>query len=301
MLQCLRRFSAVHSRIRKFPYGILRTGKEECHTPGDSRMDSCIYSLFGREFAAGLLKADTSDGGVTVEGYVSKPVSARGNRSYQFFFVNGRYVKSKTLQAALEQAFKNTMFTGRFPACVLYITLNPCDVDVNVHPTKTEVKFVKERQVFDGVYYGVLSALENDVESPEINLTDGTKKLFVESVRADNSERATHDGRKSVHFGFRDSQTDKISRTEFAGRFISRAPSMPEKSLYAAVHNDTIIPYKSETDDIEAAIECDDQTSMEISDMPKKKTYRIVGEALSTYIMAEQGDSLWLIDKHAAP
>ncbi len=161
----------------------LKDGKEECHTPGDGRMDSCIYSLFGREYAKGLQKAASADGHVAVSGYISSPASARGNRSHQFFFVNGRFVKSKTLQAALEQAYRNTLFTGRFPTCVLYIDVSPADVDVNVHPTKTEVKFVSDRQVFSGVYYAVLSALEGDVPTPEITLTEAQKKTLADRVR----------------------------------------------------------------------------------------------------------------------
>ena len=150
----------------------VKDGKEEAHTPGDGRTDSCIYSLLGREFMQGLVEARADDGEVVVTGYVSSPGSARGNRSSQYFFVNGRYVKSKTLQAALEQAYRNSLFTGRFPACVLYVRLSPAAVDVNVHPTKTEVKFQFERQVFDGVYHAALEAISAPAAppSPEIAL-----------------------------------------------------------------------------------------------------------------------------------
>jgi DNA mismatch repair protein MutL len=137
----------------------IADGKPQCHTPGDSRIDSCVYNLFGREFFAGLVEASTEDETVSVTGYVSAPSAARGNRSYQFFFVNGRPIRSRTLQAALEQAYANTLTSGRFPSCVLYITTRLCDVDVNVHPAKTEVKFVSDKQVFDGVYYATLGAL----------------------------------------------------------------------------------------------------------------------------------------------
>jgi DNA mismatch repair protein MutL len=153
----------------------IKDGKEECHTPGDGRMDSCIYSLFGREYAKGLQKAASDDGAVSVTGFVSTPANARGNRSHQYFFVNGRFVRSKTLQAALEQAYRNSLFTGRYPTCILYVRLSPSDVDVNVHPTKTEVKFVRESQVFSAVYYAALSALEGDAPTPEISLTGATR------------------------------------------------------------------------------------------------------------------------------
>ena len=137
----------------------IRDGKTEYHTPGDSRIDSCLYSLFGRDFSAGLIGAESSDEAIAVIGFVSTPAAARGNRSYQFFFVNGRSIRSITLQTALERAYANTLPSGRFPACALYITTKLSNVDVNVHPAKTEVKFVSDKQVFDGVYYAALSAV----------------------------------------------------------------------------------------------------------------------------------------------
>ena len=136
----------------------IRDGRTEFHTPGDSRMDSCIYSLLGRDFSAGLLRVESSGEAVSVTGYVSAPAAARGNRSYQFFFVNGRAIRSKTLQAALEQAYANLLPNGKYPSCVLYITIGPASVDVNVHPAKTEVKFVSDKQVFECVYYAAMGA-----------------------------------------------------------------------------------------------------------------------------------------------
>jgi DNA mismatch repair ATPase MutL len=115
------------------------------------------------------------------------PANARGNRSHQYFFVNGRFVRSKTLQAALEQAYRNSLFTGRYPTCILYVRLSPSDVDVNVHPTKTEVKFVRESQVFSAVYYAALSALEGDAPTPEISLTGATRNKLSESVRPEQA------------------------------------------------------------------------------------------------------------------
>jgi DNA mismatch repair protein MutL len=159
----------------------IKDSKEELRTPGDGRMDSVIYSVFGRDFARNMLPAETSDNDITVKGYVSTPAACRGNRGNQFFFVNGRHVKSKTLQAALEQAYKNSLFTGRYPSCILYITMSTALVDVNVHPAKTEVRFLRERQVFDGVYYAALSALESEGPgSADVKLTSDEKKILTQ-------------------------------------------------------------------------------------------------------------------------
>ena len=137
----------------------LRDGQEEFFSPGDGTAKSAVYALLGREAAAGLLPVETESDGVTVKGFVSAPGYCRGNRGAQYFFCNGRPIRSRALQAALEQAYKNTAMVGKFPGCVLYITLPNGLVDVNVHPTKAEVKFAKEKPVFDGVYYGTLAAL----------------------------------------------------------------------------------------------------------------------------------------------
>ncbi|MEL4106363.1 DNA mismatch repair endonuclease MutL [Oscillospiraceae bacterium WX1] len=278
----------------------LKDGKEECHTPGDGLMSSCVYSIFGRDFAGSLLEATTSDGDISVSGFVSSPSAARGNRSYQFFFVNGRHVKSKTLQAALEQAYKNTLFTGRFPACVLYVTLRPSCVDVNVHPTKTEVKFLNEHQAFDGVYYAARSSLEGETQRPLITLSPETSKALSserQPTTTNTYSNVTNGGR--LPDGSPPPQiTDRQGR--LPGGFKSRVPSLTERPLYAPVHDETRIAYQSlKTPDDSAGVAFEAETAS-IADMPARREHRIVGEALDTYIIAEQAGTLWLIDKHAA-
>ena len=140
----------------------LRDGKQELLTPGDGQMKSAVYSVLGRDLALGLIEVKGSGEDMTVTGFTSLPACCRPTRGYQHFFVNGRYVKSRTMMAALEEAYQNQKMVGKFPACVLHLTCRLSSVDVNVHPTKQEVKFGNERQVFSAVYYAVLSALEGD-------------------------------------------------------------------------------------------------------------------------------------------
>lgn len=140
----------------------LRDGKQELLTPGDGQMKSAVYSVLGRDLALGLIEVKGSGEDMTVTGFTSLPACCRPTRGYQHFFVNGRYVKSRTMMAALEEAYQNQKMVGKFPACVLHLTCRLSGVDVNVHPTKQEVKFGNERQVFSAVYYAVLSALEGD-------------------------------------------------------------------------------------------------------------------------------------------
>ncbi len=144
-------------------FTFVRDGKQALKTFGDGKLLSAIYAVFGREFATSLIPVDYQLDGITVSGYVSKPVNSRPNRNMQNFFINGRYVKSRTAMAALEEAFKGSIMVGKFPSCVLNITVPFEVIDVNVHPAKIEVRFVNERPVFDAVYHGVKSALlKND-------------------------------------------------------------------------------------------------------------------------------------------
>ena len=165
--------AAVHTLVQRLALShpevtvkFLREGKQEFITPGDGQIRSALYAVLGRDLALGFLPVKGEGEGVTVEGFVSLPACCRGNRNYQHFFVNGRQVKSKLLMAALERAYENQKMVGKFPGCVLHLTVKPNEVDVNVHPAKTEVKFLFENKVFQGLYYAVLSALSGDTPHP---------------------------------------------------------------------------------------------------------------------------------------
>lgn len=141
-------------------FKFIKDGVESLHTPGDSRLDSAVYAALGRDFAKGLVQVKGCGGDIAVEGFVTAPLNGRGSRSMQVFFVNGRFIKSQLLTAALEEGYRNQIMKGKFPGCVLNITLPVTQVDVNVHPAKTQVKFARERDVFDAVYHTVMDALD---------------------------------------------------------------------------------------------------------------------------------------------
>ena len=148
----------------------VRDGKEQLHTPGDGKLKSAIYAVYGRDFTNGLMPVEYEYNHIRVWGFVSRPVNSRPNRSMQQFFINGRFVKSRTAMAALEEAFKGSVMVGKFPACVLHLNMAFQAVDVNVHPAKLEVRFVNERPVFDAVYHGVKSALQKEDKPREMQL-----------------------------------------------------------------------------------------------------------------------------------
>lgn len=137
----------------------IKDGKQVLRTFGDGKLISAIYSVFGKDFANGLIPVEYQLDAIKVYGYISKPEHSRPNRNMQNFFINGRYIKTRTAMAALEEAFKGSIMVGKFPSCVLNINL-PCEIiDVNVHPSKLEVRFINERPVFDAIYHAVKSSL----------------------------------------------------------------------------------------------------------------------------------------------
>ena len=140
----------------------IKDGKEQMMTPGNGDLLSCIHAVYGKDFAETLLPANGSAGGITVRGFVSKPYCARGTNTMQHFFVNNRYIKTRSGAAALTEAYKNSMMVGRYPACVLFMEVQPALVDVNVHPAKTEVRFSDERKVFDAIYYAAIRPIRTE-------------------------------------------------------------------------------------------------------------------------------------------
>ena len=158
----------------------LRDGKQDLLTPGDGNLQSALYAVLGRDMALGFVPVQGGAEDVTVTGFVSLPACCRGSRNQQFFFVNGRQVKSKLLMAALERAYENQKMVGKFPGCALQLQLKANAVDVNVHPAKTEVKFLYERKVFDGVYYTVLAALNGEKRHPDLVFPEQKKTESVQ-------------------------------------------------------------------------------------------------------------------------
>lgn len=158
-----------HSEIA---FTFIREGKQTLKTSGDGNLKSAIYSVYGKEFVSKLISVKYSLNGVSVNGYITKPEFSRPNRNMQNFFINGRFVKSITAAKALEEAFKGSIMIGKMPSCVLHISI-PCEtVDVNVHPAKTEVRFINERPIFDAIYHGVKSALLIGDSAKEITLNN---------------------------------------------------------------------------------------------------------------------------------
>ena len=297
----------------------IKDRNEEFFTPGDGKQESCVYSLMGRDMATQMLRCTGENNGIRVTGFVSSPAYGKGNRSAQFFFCNGRFIKSQLLQAAVEQAYKNTLLTGRYPACALYIELGYGSVDVNGHPAKTEVKFSEERKVFDAVHYAVLSALAGERQTAEIKLSESTKKAvgakpdFYQSMSAEKFRESGYAAPKPVQ-----PQPAAVTATAVSSLRPPVSAARPVQPVQMSLRaepaeyetepkpeNSRILPEKPEKSETVPVFS---------QDMPAKAVekpvqnvesrpipdHKIVGEALKTYIIVEQDDKLILIDKHAA-
>lgn len=302
----------------------IRDGEEIFFSPGDNKLDSCVYSLLGRDLAMSLLPCAGEADGVRVHGFLSSPAAGRGSRAQQYFFCNGRWIKSAALQAALEQAYRNTLLVGRFPACVLYIELSCAAVDVNVHPAKTEVKFSHERAVFDAVYYGARAALEAEKE-PVATLSKTAAKPepapkadpFVPAAPKAAPAAAQHPPapaaptfapartyapaapvEEAVSFRSPTASAFSAPRVTPPPVFTPSAPAAPQPPR-------PIAPAAPVEQGVQTALEPEPAEAETPSPLaravpPETPPARLIGEAMHTYILVEKGDTLILIDKHAA-
>ena len=302
----------------------LRDGRQELLTPGDGQLKSTLYAVLGRDLALGFVPVQGSGEEMGVSGFVSLPTCCRGSRGYQHFFVNGRYVKSRTMMAALEEAYANQKMVGKFPGCVLHLTTKLSAVDVNVHPTKQEVKFGSEKKVFDTVYYAVKSTLEGDRSRPSAlpvqpahrpgqaatqdRVTPHQTILPLSKAEPSGTELPLHDFtapkkqnpsappvQKPVPAAPRPApvQTAVPARQAPAPSGKAEAPggAKPDK-VQAAAPVKQLPPTPSAAADV----------PIRPAPMPgpEEQPWRMAGEVLHTYIIVEQGDKVLLIDKHAA-
>ncbi len=316
----------------------IRDGKQELLTPGDGQLKSAIYAVLGRDLALGFVPVKGSGEGMEISGFVSLPTCCRGSRSYQHFFVNGRYIKSRVMMAALEEAYRNQNMVGKFPGCVLHLTLRPNSVDVNVHPTKTEVKFQNEQQVFATVYHGVLACLNGDKSRPQAvvksvlprqdTVPPHQTSLSMDDVTAVTTPKPVAPppvaaAPKSQPSPFRRvTPLEPVVAATSAGEKtpVARAvppkpaaqePPKPVEKIVPAVQAENISAPVEESPPVQeksvsAPVEKkpiptpveEAAAEQELEQAPEPWVVR--GELFHTYVMVEQGDKVILIDKHAA-
>lgn len=324
-------------------FRFVREGKEELLTPGDGDLRSAVYAVLGREVALGMLPCKRKDEELSVEGFISRPTCCRGNRSGQHFFVNGRYVKSRTMSAALEQAYQNQKMVGKFPGCVLRVACKLNAVDVNVHPAKTEVKFTSERKLFDAVYYAVKETLEAEQGHPQAELKPKVppkqdqvtpNQTFFRTMTAEEYRRTgqvLHSKRQSPAPPREDpfETAMRQRRQEVRPSELVRVPEAAEPIVVSAVEDRALVEQPVDNC-VEKSVETVEnplynpgvskvepvqtrkpepirlgQTpapapAEQPEETPDTAAWRLAGELFDTYVIVEQGDTAYLIDKHAA-
>ena len=324
-------------------FRFVREGKEELLTPGDGDLRSAVYAVLGREVALGMLPCKRKDEELSVEGFISRPTCCRGNRSGQHFFVNGRYVKSRTMSAALEQAYQNQKMVGKFPGCVLRVACKLNAVDVNVHPAKTEVKFTSERKLFDAVYYAVKETLEAEQGHPQAELKPKVppkqdqvtpNQTFFRTMTAEEYRRTgqvLHSKRQSPAPPREDpfETAMRQRRQEVRPSELVRIPEAAEPIVVSAVEDRALVEQPVDNC-VEKSVETVEnplynpgvsqvepvqtrktepirlgQTpapapAEQPEETPDTAAWRLAGELFDTYVIVEQGDTAYLIDKHAA-
>ena len=289
---------------------LLRDGKEEFFSPGDGKIESCVYALLGRDTAKDLLPVSLEDGDMSVSGFVSSPAAGRGNRAMQFFYCNGRLIRSALLQSAVEQAYRNTLLTGRYPACVVYLKLSNAAVDVNVHPAKTEGKFSQEKRVFDLVYHAALAALTKE-DRTGLDASPEAKKPVPAKPYTPAPTAAMPAARPAARPDFYRSMKAEDFRAQ---NYSVKSGPAPRREAAAPVLRSYEQPYQTRLD--LSAVKMPDSTknealrpeqSVKTVENPVQSVentalpdYKLLGEALKLYILVETGGELLLIDKHAA-
>ena len=306
-------FAAVQRAALSHPEVIIkfiRDGKQELHTPGDGQLQSAVYAVLGRELALGFCPVKAGGDEVSVSGYVSLPACCRSSRTWQFFFVNGRQVKSPLMLTAVEEAYKNQRMVGKFPGCVLHLELKHSAVDVNVHPAKTEVKFGSERQIFSAVYHAVLSALEQDSSHPTFTLGGGkvqstqstqpVKPPALDTVTPNQTRLITPPVARVHDTTFRPAAAPQPAIRQVQPP--NTQPVMQPAQSPAAVAPPTPTQQPVPTAPARPSI-APAPSAPQVEPAPSatpERDWRMAGEVLNTYIVVEQGDSVLLIDKHAA-
>ena len=294
--------AAVVERIAlsrpEIAFKLIRDGKQALMTPGDGKINTAVYSVLGREFAGTLVEVDGGLDGIGVKGLTCKPVSCRPTRNYQFVFLNGRLVRSGTVTAAVEQAYKNSAMVGKFPGFVLYLTVPLNTVDVNVHPAKTEVRFSDERRIFDAVYSSVKNALARGDTRPEVKLHEPVFNPFERMTTAEYKQQPImkptvaeeiYKNRPSLHNAYKPQEktvlrdanynVSKTNNTVYIPERIINPPSMAEEA-----------PQPQRTVSVDIMRDVEDE----------RPPITLIGEAFLTYIIVQMGESVFMIDKHAA-
>ena len=293
-------------------FRLISDGHVKLETTGDGKLEHTIFSVMGRDFAKKLIPVKCGNDSISVHGYIGRSDNVKPTRNYQNFFVNGRYIKSKTAMAAIEQAYSSYIAPERFPACVLFIEISPSAVDVNVHPTKLEVKFSNEKLVFETIYYAVRNALEKNTDRADLILRSPSatvssapfalnafvpvidradrKAYTPEQLKIDNiggisfHSNASKEFRENVRKELSPNMVETSKEKDFTPKFAPLEVAEISPDSFSKTEKATVFPSTAPVKISEDSL----------------PDYRILGVAFNTYIFVESEGKVIIIDKHAA-
>ena len=314
--------SAVQLQALAHPevaFRFLKDGKEVLSTPGNGGLQAAMYCIYGRDCAK-MVAVESRWEEYSLSGFVTRPTDARPSRSMQTFFVNDRPVKSRLLMSALEEAYRNQIMVGKFPGCVLHLTLPAHAVDVNVHPAKTEVKFLNEKAVFDCIHYGVLGALNKTPDRPQMHFRQEAPapKQAVPASKTEIAAASAAPAKKDFYrtmsaeeykaFSSALKEAPQPSPAAAAATLqkMERSPSLPLREPVtiprpaAAAPIPSPKPSEKNIPEKQVPPETPEEPEQTALPMPEEIPWRLVGELYRSYILVEQGEDAFLIDKHAA-
>ena len=312
-LACLSAVSKVAMSHPEIAFEFISDGICRFSTAGDGKLINALYAIEGGEFAKKLICVDNDDRIVKVSGYIGRSDNIRGNRNYENTFINGRYVKSKTVMAALEQAYASYIAPGKFPVSALFIKINPAFVDVNVHPSKLEVKFSDEKMIFDSVYYAVKTALDTAIYRPEMILSQKKRDPTRSFIPIENPEQNKNGTKSQMTINMQSIQASHTMTPRQSIDLLSKYKNInndcvQEKKTVDTVDTvDTVYEQKAVFRAIDPSeVHKDFPKSQPIvqteplKDLPTIADYKYIGELFNCYLIVELDSKVLLIDKHAA-
>lgn len=293
-------------------FKLIRDGEQIFTTSGNGDLMGAIYSVMGREYANSLIPVGAQYDGVSVEGFICKPIACRASRAGQITFLNGRLVMSKTVMAAVEQAYKNSAMVGKFPAFVLNVKLPLEAVDVNVHPAKTEVRFSDEKRVFSAVHYAVRSAIAAGDTRPEITPATAKKPFFMHmdaneyrqtAVRLEDTPTPEKEAVKSEKIPpvsrLSDNDTPLLLRKDVK-ETVNKMQEKAQAVYRPAVNINIEVEEEPTVTAMVPQATAQEEDKLPVKEYNPDAEVKLIGEAFSTYIIVSRGESIFLIDKHAA-
>ena len=309
------RFAIAHPEIT---FKFINNGKTMLQTAGNGNLKDCIYHIYGRETAAALVEAMGEAGGIKITGFLGKPVISRGNRNYENYFINGRYIKSNIISKAIEEAYKPCSMQHKYPFTVLHFMVPAKEIDVNVHPTKLEVRFADGESLYQLVYQTVKDALSGKNMIPDVLLTQGKKvrtvyeptpEGFEQKRMAQTKESVRNKAQRVREEAIRETLAEPLFSADLSVKGaeekqkqekISEMENPPKKEKTLVREN---ISYggREPTKEVQRSLfEASEQKKEAFLDLKQEDKHHIIGQLFATYWLVEFSEQLFIIDQHAA-